>query len=76
MACPSGCIGGGGQPRSTDKQILPKRQQAMYDIDERLTVRRSHENPFIQELYNKWLHEPASHKAHDLLRECTRSVRL
>ena len=53
MACPSGCIGGGGQPRSTDKEILQKRQAAMYSIDERKTLRRSHENPAIQMLYKK-----------------------
>ena len=51
MACPGGCIGGGGQPRSTDKQIIQKRQAAMYDLDERSTLRRSHENPQIQKLY-------------------------
>ncbi len=70
MACPSGCIGGGGQPRSADKGILAKRQQAMYNIDERLKVRRSHENPMIQALYKKWLHEPCGHLSHELLREC------
>lgn len=67
MACPSGCIGGGGQPRSADKGILAKRQQAMYNIDERLKVRRSHENPMIQALYKKWLHEPCGHLSHELL---------
>lgn len=67
MACPGGCIGGGGQPRSTDKQILQKRQQAMYQLDERMTIRRSHENPFIQALYDNFLEAPNSHKAHDLL---------
>jgi iron only hydrogenase large subunit-like protein len=119
MACPGGCIGGGGQPRSTDKQILPvrvcscvcsfdshayaalhlvvvfcvllvthtrvppaplppcyssphllrpqKRQAAMYALDERSTIRRSHENPLIQELYKAFLGEPNSHKAHELL---------
>ena len=35
MACPAGCVGGGGQPRSTDKQITQKRQAALYDLDER-----------------------------------------
>ena len=47
MACPGGCIGGGGQPRSADKEILKKRQAAMYALDERSTIRRSHENPAI-----------------------------
>lgn len=67
MACPSGCIGGGGQPRSSDKQILPKRQAAMYSLDDRAKLRRSHENPFVQKLYEKWLGAPNSHTAHELL---------
>jgi len=67
MACPGGCIGGGGQPRSADKQILQKRQAAMYSIDERKQLRRSHNNPIIQALYKKWLEEPNSHLAHELL---------
>lgn len=67
MACPGGCIGGGGQPRSKDKEVLKKRQQAMYDLDERMTIRRSHDNPFITMLYEKFLEKPNSHKAHDLL---------
>ncbi|KAF6255154.1 Fe-hydrogenase [Scenedesmus sp. NREL 46B-D3] len=67
MACPGGCIGGGGQPRSTDKQILQKRQAAMYALDERAVIRRSHENPLINALYENFLGAPNSHKAHDLL---------
>ena len=67
MACPSGCIGGGGQPRSADKAILQKRQQAMYTIDERSVIRRSHENPAVQMLYKKFLGAPNGDKAHHLL---------
>jgi iron-only hydrogenase group A len=67
MACPGGCIGGGGQPRSADKLILGKRQQAMYNLDERAAVRRPHENPAIQALYEKWLGAPNSHLAHERL---------
>lgn len=67
MACPGGCIGGGGQPRSADKQILAKRQGAMYTADEKMALRRSHDNPFIQKLYEKFLGEPNGHKAHELL---------
>ncbi|GBF94161.1 iron hydrogenase [Raphidocelis subcapitata] len=67
MACPGGCIGGGGQPRSTDKLILSKRQAAMYQLDERTTIRRSHENPAVQELYKNWLEKPNSHLAHEKL---------
>jgi iron only hydrogenase large subunit-like protein len=67
MACPGGCIGGGGQPRSTDKLILGKRQAAMYNLDERAVIRRSHENPQIAELYKRWLEKPNSHLAHEKL---------
>ncbi|GIL60598.1 hypothetical protein Vafri_15126 [Volvox africanus] len=67
MACPAGCVSGGGQPRSTDKQVAAKRQQALYDLDERATIRRSHENPAVQTAYKEFLGEPNSHKAHDLL---------
>jgi hypothetical protein len=67
MACPGGCIGGGGQPRSTDKLILGKRQAAMYNLDERAVIRRSHENPQIAELYQRWLEKPNSHLAHEKL---------
>jgi iron only hydrogenase large subunit-like protein len=67
MACPGGCIGGGGQPRSSDKAILGKRQAAMYALDERSTLRRSHDNPFIQQLYARFLGEPLSRRAHELL---------
>ncbi|GLC64317.1 fungal hydrophobin SC3-like protein [Pleodorina starrii] len=67
MACPAGCIGGGGQPRSTDKQIALKRQQALYGLDERSTIRRCHENPAVQAAYKEFLGEPCSDKAHELL---------
>lgn len=48
-------------------QILQKRQQAMYDIDERMTIRRPHDNPYIKALYEKYLGVPLGHKAHKLL---------
>ncbi|KAG7666757.1 putative NADP-reducing hydrogenase subunit HndD [Nannochloris sp. 'desiccata'] len=67
MACPGGCIGGGGQPRSKDKEILQKRQSALYGVDERKTLRRSHENPIVREIYGEYLGEPCSEKAHELL---------
>ncbi len=67
MACPGGCIGGGGQPRSKDKEILQKRQAALYDVDEKKTLRRSHENPIVKEIYGEYLGEPCSEKAHELL---------
>ena len=67
MACPGGCIGGGGQPFPTNKDVVAKRREAIYSIDENKKLRKSHENPEIQALYEEYLSEPASHKAHKLL---------
>ncbi|MDF2594019.1 MAG: hydrogenase, Fe-only [Clostridia bacterium] len=68
MACPGGCIGGGGQPyHHGDTEILKKRQAAIYTEDRNKTIRKSHENPFVKELYANYLGEPMSHKAHELL---------
>ncbi|GKT24526.1 NADPH fad oxidoreductase, putative, partial [Aduncisulcus paluster] len=64
MSCPGGCIGGGGQPRSLDPEILKKRSEATYTCDERSAIRRSHENPTINKLYEEYYEEPNSHKAH------------
>ena len=78
MGCPGGCINGGGQPYvrpcfmpNEADDILDtykeKRAQALYSEDERQTLRQSHNNPQIIELYEKYLGEPNSHKAHELL---------
>jgi len=73
MACPGGCIGGGGQPyppkgyHVLDERIIKLRAAAIYSIDERKTIRKSHDNPYIQRLYKEYLGEPGSKKAHDLL---------
>lgn len=68
MACPGGCIGGGGQPlHHGDSSILKARQKAIYSEDEAKTIRKSHENPEIIKLYEEFLGKPLSHKAHDLL---------
>ena len=67
MACYGGCIGGGGQPKNLDADILKKRSAAIYSIDEMSVLRRSHENPDILKLYNEFLEKPNSHKAHHLL---------
>jgi NADP-reducing hydrogenase subunit HndD len=68
MACPGGCIGGGGQPlHHGDASILQARTQAIYKEDEEKTIRKSHENPYIVKLYDEFLGEPLSEKAHDLL---------
>jgi NADP-reducing hydrogenase subunit HndD len=68
MACPGGCIGGGGQPyHHGDVDLLKKRTEAIYGEDERKTIRKSHENPAIKEIYEKFLGKPLSKKSHQLL---------
>ncbi len=78
MGCPGGCINGGGQPYvrpallpNEDADILDtyieKRAAALYSEDERQTLRQSHNNPQLKMLYNEFLGEPNSHKAHELL---------
>jgi len=68
MACPGGCIGGGGQPLHHGKsEILKARAAAIYREDKNKPLRKSHENPFIIELYKEYLGEPDSEKAHHLL---------
>ncbi len=67
MACPGGCIGGGGQPRSKDKDALRKRQASLYKLDAGEKIRSSHLNPVIDNLYDKYLVEPGSAEAKKLL---------
>jgi NADP-reducing hydrogenase subunit HndD len=68
MACPGGCIGGGGQPlHHGNSDILKKRQRAIYQEDAGKPIRKSHENPFIIELYKEFLGKPMSEKSHHLL---------
>ncbi len=68
MACPGGCVGGGGQPLHHGKSdVLKKRAAALYREDAGKTIRKSHENPYIQKLYAEFLGEPLGEKAHELL---------
>ena len=67
MACPGGCIGGGGQPIQSTNDIKLKRMDALYDIDNSQKIRKSHENPDVITLYSQYLKEPLSPLAHDLL---------
>ncbi len=67
MACPGGCITGGGQPRSDDKDVRKKRMNAIYAEDEGKTLRKSHENKDLQQLYKDFLGEPLGHLSHELL---------
>ncbi|NIA22607.1 MAG: 2Fe-2S iron-sulfur cluster binding domain-containing protein [Proteobacteria bacterium] len=67
MACPGGCIGEGGQLIPTNSDIISKRAQALYSDDERSKVRKSYQNPQINELYKNFLEKPGSEIAHKLL---------
>jgi iron-only hydrogenase group A len=73
MACPGGCIGGGGQPyppegmKVLDPELLRLRASALYKIDSGKELRKSDDNPAIEELYDKYLQVPGSKKAHELL---------
>ena len=67
MTCPGGCIGGGGQPRFTTNEIREKRIAAIYAEDEGKTVRKSHENEQIQQIYREFLKQPLGERSHHLL---------
>ena len=68
MACPGGCLGGAGQPPSyKDREIKEKRMKGLYDADVNNPLHKSHDNPEITRLYEKWLEKPNSHTAHELL---------
>jgi len=72
MACPGGCVNGGGQPIQPSKvrswtDLRTERAKAIYEEDKELPIRKSHENPRIKALYEEYLGEPGSHKAHKLL---------
>ena len=68
MACPGGCIGGGGQPFHLGRMdVLRKRAAALYKEDENKKLRKSHENVYVQKLYAEYLGEPCGPRAHHLL---------
>ncbi|MBW6490537.1 MAG: [FeFe] hydrogenase, group A [Lentimicrobium sp.] len=67
MGCPGGCLGGGGQPIPTSPEIRKLRADAIYQEDEEMVIRKSHENPEVTEIYKQFLGEPLGHKSHDLL---------
>lgn len=67
MACPGGCIGGGGQPVPVNAEIRKLRRKGLFDCDRANELRKSHENPEIIELYDTWLGKPLGEKAHNLL---------
>ncbi|MBN2578844.1 MAG: iron hydrogenase small subunit [Pirellulales bacterium] len=67
MACPGGCIGGGGQPRFTNNRVRQARLEAVYREDEGKKLRKSHENPAVAQLYQEFLGKPLGEKSHHLL---------
>ncbi|MCX8167118.1 MAG: [FeFe] hydrogenase, group A [Candidatus Micrarchaeota archaeon] len=67
MACPGGCIGGGGQPIYKDPVVLQKRMEAIYNSEKNMPLRKSHENPVVKQIYKEYLGEPGSQLAHRLL---------
>jgi len=67
MACPEGCIGGGGQPRFTTDQVRVKRIEAIYKEDENKKIRKSHKNPDIKIIYKEFLEKPLGKKSLELL---------
>jgi len=72
MACPGGCVMGGGQPIKSSKirrevDVRKLRADSLYSIDEKSTIRKSHENPVVKKIYQEFLQRPGSHKSHELL---------
>ncbi len=72
MACPGGCVNGGGQPQQPATvrnfvDLREKRAKALYEIDANMPLRKSHENPTIKTVYSEFFGEPGSHKAHEVL---------
>ena len=67
MACPGGCVAGGGQPIPVNNEIRRLRAQALYQEDKNLKYRKSHENPSITKIYQEFLKEPLGEKSHHLL---------
>ncbi|MEN6636507.1 MAG: NADH-dependent [FeFe] hydrogenase, group A6 [Clostridiaceae bacterium] len=72
MACPGGCVNGGGQPHQPGEvrnfhDLRAERAAGLYGQDKNMKLRKSHENPFIKELYDSYLEKPGSHKAHHIL---------
>jgi iron-only hydrogenase group A len=67
MACPGGCINGGGQPIHSKPEKVANRVKALYEIDSSSPVRRSYENEAVKTIYKEFLVEPNSHKSHEIL---------
>lgn len=67
MACPGGCIAGGGQRIGAEKEAIIARMQSLYNIDDKESIKVSHKNPDVIGIYKNFLGEPCGHKSHELL---------
>ena len=67
MACPGGCINGGGQPYKEDAVMVEERRHVLYGLDKRDNLRFSHENPSVKQCYEEYFEKPLSHRAHEIL---------
>jgi iron only hydrogenase large subunit-like protein len=67
MACPGGCINGGGQPLPYAVEKVKKRMEAIYREDKGKAMRKSHENPIVKQIYKEFLGKPLGKKSHHLL---------
>lgn len=67
MACPGGCLGGGGQPIPVDNQVRKARASSIYQADQAMPIRKSHENPIVTRIYAEFLGKPLGHRSHQLL---------
>jgi iron-only hydrogenase group A len=67
MACPGGCVGGGGQPKPATREIIDKRRAALYTIDDKKKIRTAHENPIVQRVYKEFLGKPGGELAQKYL---------
>lgn len=67
MACPGGCVGGGGQPIHDGEEYAQYRAPKLYELDKKCRIRFSHENEEVLKLYEEFMEKPNSHKAHELL---------
>ena len=67
MACPGGCVGGGGQPIHDGEELAHDRGENLYFLDKHADLRFSHENPDVIRLYHDYFKKPLSHKSHMLL---------
>jgi NADH-quinone oxidoreductase subunit G len=67
MACPGGCVGGGGQPYMVNDEVRLQRARGLYEDDTEKQIRFSHENPYVKKLYQEFLEKPLSEKSHHLL---------